>query len=95
MAVFFLAEIEQIHDASMYERYLEAVAPIVREHGGEYIIRSDKITPVTGDWSAKRVIVLRFDTVEAMRACFHSEAYRQIAHLRENSTVSKSLLVEE
>jgi len=50
---------------------------------------------VTGDWSAKRVIVLRFDTVEAMRACFHSEAYRQIAHLRENSTVSKSLLVEE
>lgn len=95
MAVFFLAEIESISDPDTYDRYKEKVAPVVRKYGGEYIIRSDKLRVISGSWNAERVILLRFDSRERLQSCFGSSEYREIAHLREHSTVSKAMIIEE
>jgi uncharacterized protein (DUF1330 family) len=64
MAAFFLAEIESIHDRAKYDQYIERVAPVIQKFDGEYVLGSDKLIPVSGSWTAKRVILIRFESKE-------------------------------
>ena len=95
MSVFFLAEIKTITDNNSYKEYIEKTAPIIKKHGGEYILRSEQLIPISGDWDLKRIILIRFDNKEKLRECFQSDEYKEIAHLREDSTVSKALMIED
>jgi uncharacterized protein (DUF1330 family) len=95
VAAFFLAEIEEIYDAGRYREYSQKAVPIIEKHQGTYVFRSDNLTPVSGDWGARRIVLLSFPSVEALRACFQSEEYKEIAPLRERSTKSKSMIIED
>ena len=95
MAVFFLAEITEILDPEMYRKYIEKASPIVKKYGGEYVLRSEQFCPISGDWDLERIILIRFASREKLRECFQSNEYKVIAHLRENSTVSKAIMIEE
>ena len=94
MPSFLLAEID-VTDPEMYREYVRKASPIVRDHGGEYILRSDSIAPLTGDWTPRRLVLIRFDSRADMQACFSSQEYRQIKHLREQSTTSRSVVIEQ
>ncbi len=95
MSVFFLAEIKEILDDDMYSKYKEKAGPIIKKLGGEYVIRSEQVFPISGDWDVKRIILIRFANKEKVRECFQSNEYKEIAHLRENSTVSKAIIIEK
>lgn len=95
MPIFFLAEIQSILDATMYTEYIEKAAPIIKKYGGEYIFRSDQISPISGEWDLKRIILIKFPGKDKIVQCFQSDEYRKIAPLRENSTISKAIIIEE
>ena len=95
MAVYFLIEITEIHDPDQYAQYVEKAAPIVARYGGQYIVRSNRLTPLSGTWQAQRIILIRFESHAQIERCFSSTAYKQIAPLREQSTRSKTLLIED
>ena len=95
MSVFFLAEIKTIIDDNLYSEYIEKAAPIIKKHGGEYIFRSEQLNPISGDWDLKRIILIRFASKEKVQECFQSNEYKGIVHLRENSTISKAMIIEE
>ena len=95
MSVFFLAEIKTIIDDNLYSEYIEKAAPIIKKHGGEYIFRSEQLNPISGDWDLNRIILIRFVSKEKLLECFQSNEYKGLAHLREKSTVSKALIIEE
>jgi uncharacterized protein (DUF1330 family) len=95
MSVFFLAGITKILDEKMYNEYIEKASTIVEKYGGEYIFKSNQIYPISGDWDLKRTILIRFDSKKHVQDCFQSTEYQRIAHLRENSTVSKAIMIEE
>ena len=93
MPVFFLAEIEVI-DHEKYHAYTEKASHIVRQYGGEYIFRSDHIVPVSGDWTPHRLVLIRFESKADIQLCFGSKEYLQIKHLREQSTKSRSVIID-
>ena len=95
MSVFFLAEIQKIFDDRMYNEYVQRAEPIVKKYGGKYIFRSEQFNPISGDWDLRRIILIRFASKEKVRECFQSKEYKEIAHLRENSTASKGVVIEE
>jgi uncharacterized protein (DUF1330 family) len=95
MSVFFLAGITKILDEKMYNEYIEKASTIVEKYGGEYIFKSNQIVPISGDWDLKRTILIRFDSKKHVHDCFQSTEYQRIAHLREISTVSKAIMIEE
>jgi uncharacterized protein (DUF1330 family) len=94
MPVFFLAEIEKITDDNLYRRYIEKAAPIIKQYGGEYIFRSEQLKPISGDWDLKRIVLIRFESIEKLQECFQSNEYKKIAHLREDATVSKAIVIK-
>ncbi len=93
MSVYMIADIK-VTNAGVYRRYVAAVREIVERHGGRYHVRGGKVVPLFGDWRPERVILVEFDSMEQLRVCFGSEEYRRIAPLREQSTMSRSIVVE-
>lgn len=95
MAAYFLVEILGISDPQQYKQYIKAVPAIVKKHGGEYILRSSKVSPFIGELAPQRVILIRFKDRQTLEACFNSVEYRQVAPLRERSTMSHAAIIEE
>lgn len=93
MSVHVIIEIE-ILNKDLYMEYVKKVPPIVKKYGGNYLARGEKITTLSGNWHPERLIILEFDTVEQVNNWLASPEYSEIASLRNNSTISKAILLE-
>lgn len=93
---YFIAEIymEGEKGREEYEEYIRSVKPIVEKYKGRYLVRTDKITPLTDKWEPHRVIIIEWDTREQLESCFQSEEYRRIAGKRENSVDSRAVIAK-
>ncbi len=92
-----------VHDDARYQRYREAVAPIIAAHGGRYVVRSGAarfdpdpnaavISP-EGDWHPDRIIVLEFPSRAALEGFVASPEYQAVAPLRAASATTRSVVV--
>jgi uncharacterized protein (DUF1330 family) len=93
MSVYMIAEIT-IKNSELYSRYAEQVPQVVDKYGGRYLTRGGKVMPLSSNWNPERIILLEFETIEQLQKCFESPEYLEIAPLREQSTISKSIVVE-
>jgi len=78
----------------MYGEYMQKVPLTVKKFGGRYLVRGGKITTLSGEWHPERVILLEFDGMEEARNWLTSREYAEVAPLRENSTITNSILIE-
>ena len=93
MAVYLIIEIT-VKDRELYARYIEKVPAVIERHGGRYLVRGGKVTPFSGNWEPERIVVVEFETMEQAERCFGSPEYRELAPLREKSTLSRGIIVE-
>ena len=93
MSVHVIIDIKVLQK-DIYEEYLRQVPPIVQKFGGRYIGRGGKITTLAGDWHPERVILLEFDNAEQVHNWLTSGDYAEIAPLRERSTISNAIMIE-
>ena len=94
MSAYFIASIEQIDDRELYKQYTDKVASIVKQYGGEYLLRSDKVTCMSGQWQPQKLIVIKFESAEQLQKCFNSQSYLKIAPLREKSVTGRAIIVD-
>ena len=87
MPVLFLISITKIHDPKRYQTYVEQVKPIIEQYGGRYTVESDHLLK-SRDWEAEKIVILEFASEEKMNACFSSQAYQRVSHLREGAIES-------
>jgi uncharacterized protein (DUF1330 family) len=95
MPSFFLVEILEVTDQESYARYIKAVHPVVTAYGGDYVFRTNCVSSFSEGATPERMILIRFPSTGALKNCFESEAYRRIAHLREESTRSRAFIVND
>lgn len=94
MVVYFIAEI-QIKNKDLFNKYVEKVHPIIEKYNGHYLIRGGKTTPFFGcDWNPERILVIEFSSSDWVKRCFNSPEYLKISALRENSTITRAIMVE-
>jgi len=84
----------KILDEEVFSEYAKKASEIVKEYGGEYLIRSKKIEPLEGGWDPERVVVIRFDTLGDLKAWLRSPEYEAIKPLREKSASSKAIMIK-
>jgi uncharacterized protein (DUF1330 family) len=84
----------EIKNKEVYSEYIDKVYGIVTKHGGRYLVRGGKITPVSSNWNPERIIVIEFQDKQQIQECFQSKEYLDIAYLREQSSVAKAVVVE-
>jgi uncharacterized protein (DUF1330 family) len=94
LAAFLIVEIAEVHDEEVYAKYRKAVSPNLIAAGGKYLVRGGQMDVLEGDWRPKRVVVVRFDSVEAARSWWKDPAYAELKAMRQRSTSTNMILVE-
>ena len=90
---YIIAEIEVV-DATAYEGYKSAVAPIVAKYSGRYIVRGGQLKTIEGDAPKGRVVVIEFANVALAQAFLDSDEYRPVADIRHKTAKSRIMIVE-
>ena len=95
MPVYVIAEVKMIDDAWLPE-YAAAVHEIVGRHGGRYLARSARITPLEGDApDATVVALLEFPHAEAARQFGEDPDYAPYRDARIGGTQSRLYLIDD
>jgi uncharacterized protein (DUF1330 family) len=92
MAAYFVARLK-VHDPATFERYREAVAPLVHRLGGRYLVRGGELEVLEGDWPP-RLAIVEFQSREAARRFYDSPEYQQILPVRQASADCAVAIVE-
>ncbi len=74
-----------IHDSEAYNRYKAAVPALIRKHGGEYLARGGEMEVFEGSWTPRRIVLLRFPSLDHIRAFLHDPAYQPWKALRHDA----------
>ena len=93
MSAYLILDID-VHNQELYARYVAQATSIIEKAGGRYLVRGGRVTRLSGEWLPKRLVVIRFETVQQARDCFASPEYRKIAPLREEAATSRAVIVE-
>jgi len=93
MPAYLIANIE-VTDPDGFAAYGRQVAPLVASTGGKYLVRGGALSKVEGDLVLKRLVILEYPTMAALRAFYDGAAYAPIKALREKASRSDISLVD-
>ena len=81
-------------DPERAARYRELSGASIERHGGRFLARGGALTVLEGDWKPERLVVIEFASINAARAWFDSDDYRQARAVREGAGVWRMVVVE-
>ena len=84
---YFFVEVE-IDDPAAYEAYRTAVPDIISAHGGRILVRGGDPQPFDGTMPQRRFVIVEFDSPEAVRRFYYSDAYQAVLLFRLNASTS-------
>jgi uncharacterized protein (DUF1330 family) len=93
MSAYVIVEID-ILDPAGYEEYKKLAGATVEKYGGEYIVRGGRAEALEGDWEPKRIVVLRFESMQRARDWLQCEEYREPRKMRHRTAKTNMIVVE-
>ncbi len=93
MAAYVIVNID-VKDAVEYAKYKDMAAPVVAAFGGKYLARGGKVETLEGDWVAKRLVILEFETAARAKEWLDSKEYSAARALRHKTAQSNMIVVE-
>jgi uncharacterized protein (DUF1330 family) len=78
---YFFGEFD-ITDPTTYEVYRAKVPDIIAAHGGRILVRGGDPQPFDGAMPQRRFVIVEFDSPEAVRSFYRSDAYRAVLPYR-------------
>ncbi|HET7669939.1 MAG TPA: DUF1330 domain-containing protein [Burkholderiales bacterium] len=93
MAAYVIGEIE-VTDPAAYEDYRKQVLATVQKHGGRFVVRGGNVESLEGGWAPKRIVVVEFPSMEAMRKWYRSAEYAPLIKLRQKASKGRLIAVE-
>jgi uncharacterized protein (DUF1330 family) len=91
MTALFFIQAHVPDDADIRRRYREyqtRVTPLIARHGGRLLATGQHLETFEGAPPDRRVIVLQFPSMEALRAFWHSPDYDDVRALRDGCSVT-------
>ena len=93
MVAYVINEIV-ITEPERFQTYADQVPAILKQYGGEYVVRGGAPERVDGPAPPDRLVVLRFPSREAARAWRGSPEYLAILPIREATSISRVYIVD-
>jgi uncharacterized protein (DUF1330 family) len=84
---YFFGEFE-ITDPAAYEIYRVKVPDIISAHGGRILVRGGEPQPFDGTMPRRRFIIVEFDSPDAAKTFYSSDAYQAVLPSRLNASTS-------
>lgn len=94
MAAYFIVDQFEVTDPETMKEYAKGVAASIDAHGGKILVRGGNFEVTEGDWTPRRVIVLEFADMDALKGWYNGPAYAELKGMRLASSRSNAIMVE-
>jgi uncharacterized protein (DUF1330 family) len=74
-----------IDDEEQYQKYRDAVVPLIMKFGGKLSVRGGKVAVLEGQPDTRSMIVFEFPSIEAIHAFWNSAEYVPVKQLRQGA----------
>jgi uncharacterized protein (DUF1330 family) len=74
-----------INDEAQYQKYREAVVPLITSHGGRFLVRGGKVEVLEGTPDDRRPVIFEFPSMAALQAFWDSPDYVPVKKLRQHA----------
>ena len=92
-SAYIIADVD-VTDPARYEDYKKLSSLAMQAHGAEVCVRGGQSEVLEGDWHPRRVVVLKFPSVEQARAFHSSPQYTRARQAREGAAAMRMVVVE-
>lgn len=92
MSCYFVARIT-INDPAGYDAYLDGFDEAFAQHDGEVVAVDESPRRLEGEWSADRLVLIRFPDEAAARRWYDSPEYQKLIQVREKAASAEIVLV--
>ncbi len=86
MAAYLMVQ-STISNEEQYQKYREAVVPLIMKFGGKFSIRGGKVEILEGEPDGRPMVVFEFPSIEAIHAFWNSPEYVPVKILRKGAAV--------
>jgi uncharacterized protein (DUF1330 family) len=93
MPGYFIAFVD-VSDPEKYKNYTALTPAAIEAHGGEFVVRGGACEAVEGPAENRRVVVIKFPSVEAAHAFWNSPEYARAKQERVGAAVMHAMVVE-
>lgn len=83
----------RVHDKDAFEKFKSMSGPAIADHGGKVLVRNPAPDHREGELRGL-AIVIEFDSMEAARGFYESEAYTAARLVRETAAETDLMLVD-
>jgi uncharacterized protein (DUF1330 family) len=90
--VYIIGEVE-VTDPEVFAQYLPLAAASIEKYGGTYLARGARTEVLEGP-PAKRMVITKFESEEALRRWIESPEYTEAKILRQKSSTMRMVMVE-
>ena len=83
-----------VKDPERYKEYMRQGAPTILKYGGRPLVRGGKVEVMEGDWQPRRVIIIEFQDMPALKRWWNSPEYAEAKKLRLGAAEANVAFVE-
>ena len=92
-SAYIIANVD-VTNPEQYEEYKRLSTIAMKAHGAQVCVRGGKVEVLEGDWAPKRLVMLKFPSMEQARAFYGSVEYDAARKAREGIAVMRMIVVE-
>jgi uncharacterized protein (DUF1330 family) len=83
-----------IDDFAGFSRYIAEIPAHIARHAGKYIVQGVPPTPVEGDWTPERMVIIEFPSRENAEEFLSDPDIQELFHIRHKTTTSRLVLAD-
>jgi len=92
--VVYLVCMIQVNDPEIYSQYTARTPPTLKAHGGRFIARAGPVETFEGEPFKRRLVLLEFPSMEAVKEWHSSPEYQEVLQLRLASADANIVAIE-
>ncbi|MCY3781902.1 MAG: DUF1330 domain-containing protein [Chloroflexi bacterium] len=83
-----------VTDMQQYQEYMKLTPGILEKYGGRFVVRGGEKVILEGPDAPERIVVVKFDSVDAARRMYDSAEYQAAKKLREGAADASFIVME-
>ncbi|MCY3867374.1 MAG: DUF1330 domain-containing protein [Chloroflexi bacterium] len=83
-----------ITDMEQYAEYMKLTPAIAEKYGGKFLIRGGDKVILEGPDQPERIVLLKFDSIEAAQRMYNSDEYQAAIKLREGAAEASFVVID-
>ena len=92
MPGYIIATLNSIKDPETFAAYQKSASTIFPQYGGRFLLNSQEVEILDGDWNPSGVVVVEFESYELAKTFYYSSEYQAIIRQRFNSSDSAVIM---